>query len=319
MRWSDRIGRRIKLSDLHILLAVAQSGSMAKAAGDLSTSQSVVSRAINELEQTLGARLLERGRRGIELTQYGRAMLDCGHAVFDDLRQGVEHIEFLADPTAGEVRVGGTTPLLASFVSTVIERMHRRYPRMAFSVVTTNADALLRDLDQRKLDLLFLRRFGPFAEDRVTFEALYDSPYFVAAGAKNPWTRRRHVELAELMDQFWVLPPPGTRFGSIVRDIFDAKGLPRPRAAVVSYDLEMTIDLLRTGRYLAVHSESVLGFPGKHPLIRKLPVELPRVVGPVGILTLKDRTLSPAAQLFIDCARDVAKTLVKNKTLVTRS
>jgi DNA-binding transcriptional LysR family regulator len=314
MRWNDRIGRRIKLSDLHILLAVAQSGSMAKAASELSISQPVVSRAIKELEHTLGVRLLERSRRGIELTQYGRTMLNCGHAVFDDLRQGIEHIEFLADPMAGEVRIGGTTPLLASFLSTVIERLHRRYPRMIFSVVTTNADALLRDLDQRKLDLLLLRKFGPFAEDQVTFEVLYENPYFVAAGAKNPWTRRRHVELAKLIDEFWVLPPSGTRFGSIVRDIFASKGLPCPRASVVSYDLEMTINLLRTGRYLAIHAESVLGFPGKHPLIRKLPVELPSVTGPVGMLRLKDRALSPAAQLFIDCAREVAKPLAKKRS-----
>jgi DNA-binding transcriptional LysR family regulator len=313
MRWNDRIGRRIKLSDLHILLAIAQSGSMARAANELSISQSVVSRAINELEHTLGVRLLERNRRGVEFTQYGRTMLNCGHAVFDDLRQGVQDIEFLADPMAGEVRIGSTTPLLASFVSTIIERLHRRYPRMAFSVVTTNADALLRDLDQRKLDLLFLRKFGPFAEDQVTFEVLYDYPYFVAAGAENPWTRRRHVELAKLIDEFWILPPPGTRFGSIVRDIFGAKGLPCPRASVVSHDLEMTINLLRSGRYLAIHAESVLGFPDKQPLIRKLPVELPSVTGPVGILTLKDRALSPAVQLFIDCARQVAKSLRERK------
>jgi len=229
------------------------------------------------------------------------------------LRQAVENVEFLADPTAGEVRIGGTSPLFASFVSTVIERLHRRYPRMVFNVVTTNADALLRDLDQRKLDLLLLRKFGPFAEDQVTFEVLYDNPYFVAAGAKNPWTRRRHVELAKLIDEFWVLPPSGTRFGSIVRDIFGSKGLPCPRASVVSHDFKMTIDLLRTGRYLAIHAESVLGFPGKHPLIRRLPVELPSVTGPVGILTLKDRALSPAAQLFIDCAREIAKPLAKKR------
>jgi DNA-binding transcriptional LysR family regulator len=314
MRWNDRIGRRIKLSDLHILLAVVQGGSMAKAASELSISQSVVSRAINELEHTLGVRLLDRSRRGVELTQYGRTMLNCGHAVFDDLREGVEHIEFLADPTAGEVRIGATSSLLASFVSTVIERLHRRHPRMVFSVVTTNADALLRDLDQRNLDLLLLRKFGSFAEDQVTFEVLYDNPYFVAAGAKSPWTRRRHVELGKLINEFWVLPPSGTRFGSIVREIFGSKGLPCPRASVISHDLAMTINLLRTGRYLAIHAESVLGFPGKHPVIRKLPVELPSVTGPVGILTLKDRALSPAAQLFMDCARELAKPLAKRKS-----
>src|SRR5262245_55093087 len=111
MRWNDRIGRRIKLSDLHILLAVAQSGSMAKAASQLAVSHPVVSRSISELEHTLGVRLLERNRQGIELTEYGRAMLDRGHAVFDELRQGVKDIEFLSDPTAGELRIGTTPPL----------------------------------------------------------------------------------------------------------------------------------------------------------------------------------------------------------------
>jgi DNA-binding transcriptional LysR family regulator len=68
MRWNDRIGRRIKLSDLHILLAVAQNGSMAKAANHLAVSHPVVSRSIGDLEHTLGVRLLERNPRGVELT-----------------------------------------------------------------------------------------------------------------------------------------------------------------------------------------------------------------------------------------------------------
>ena len=84
MRWTDRIGRRIKLSDLHILLAVAQSGSMAKAASVLAVSHPVVSRSISELEHTLGVRLLERNPHGVELTEFGRAMLNRSHAAFDE-------------------------------------------------------------------------------------------------------------------------------------------------------------------------------------------------------------------------------------------
>jgi DNA-binding transcriptional LysR family regulator len=309
MRWNDRIGRRIKLSDLHILLAVAQSGSMAKAANQLAISHPVVSRSISELEHTLGVRLLERNPHGVELTEYGRAMLNRSNAAFDELRQGVKDIEFLADPAAGEVRIGGTGPLVASFVSTIVDRLHRRYPRMVFHVVTGDANSLLCGLDERDLDLLILRRIGAFAEDRLSYEVLYDNPYFVAAGAKNPWTRRRRVELAELIDELWVLPPAGTRFGSLVRDIFDTKGLPCPRASVIATGLDMTINLLGTGRYLTIHPESVFTFPSKHPFIRKLPIELPIVSGPIGILTLKNRVLSPASQIFIDCARGVAKPL----------
>jgi DNA-binding transcriptional LysR family regulator len=313
MRWNDRIGRRIKLSDLHILLAVADCGSMAKAASELAVSHPVVSRSISELEHTLGVRLLERNPHGIELTEFVRVMLNRSHAAFDELRQGVKDIEFLADPTAGEMRIGSTGPLAASFVTAVIERLHRRYPRMVFHVEVQPYELLHRELDERNIDLLIIRRIGPMAEERHNFEILYDNPYVVVAGAMNPWARRRHVELAELIGELWVLPQPDTRFGSLTRGVFAAKGLPCPRASVVAFGLEMSINLLRTGRYLAIQPESVLRFPAKHPFIRKVPVELPITSGPVGILTLKNRVLSPVAQLFIAAAREVAKPLAKGR------
>ena len=80
-------------------------------------------------------RLLDRHRQGVEPTEYGRALLDCGVAVFDDLRQGVKNIEFLADPTAGEVRIGSKPFVAASFVSAVVDRLSRRYPRIVFHLV----------------------------------------------------------------------------------------------------------------------------------------------------------------------------------------
>ena len=89
MRWNDRIGRRIKLSDLHVLLAVAQTGSMARAANELAISHPAVSRSISDLEHTLGVRLLERNPRGVALTEFWRAMLTRSHAAFDEAgRQG---------------------------------------------------------------------------------------------------------------------------------------------------------------------------------------------------------------------------------------
>src|SRR5947208_2382863 len=117
MQLSDRIGLRMRLRDLHVLMAVVQAGSMNKAAALLNTTQPAVSRSIAELEGLVGARLLERTPRGVEATACGRALLDGGAAVFDDLRQAVRNIEFLADPTAGEVRIGCTPLLAASFVS----------------------------------------------------------------------------------------------------------------------------------------------------------------------------------------------------------
>src|SRR6266436_2791028 len=87
MQLSDRIGRRLKLHDLHVLMAVAQAGSMRKAAALLNTTQPAISRSIAELENAFGVRLLDRNPQGIEPTQYGRALLRRSLAVFDELKQ----------------------------------------------------------------------------------------------------------------------------------------------------------------------------------------------------------------------------------------
>ncbi len=311
MRWNDRIGRRIKLSDLHILLAVAQFGSMAKAANQLAVSHPVVSRSISELEHTLGVRLLERNPRGVELTEFGRAILSRSHAAFDELRQGVKDIEFLSDPTAGEVRIGTSPPLAASFVSSVIDRLSRRHPRIVFQIVTETGEAQRRNLSERRVDLLIYRKFSYLDDEQLSFEVLFESPYVVAAGAKNPWVRRRRIALGELMDELWALPAPDQTFGSFVVEAFRASGLAFPHATVVATALEMCANLLKTGRYLTVLPEFWLQFPERHPFIRKLPVDLPITGGPIGIITLKNRAPSPVVQRFIDCAREVAKPLTR--------
>src|SRR5262249_31794239 len=106
MLWTDRIGRRLKLRDLHILMGVVECGSMSKAARRLAVSPPVISKAIADMERMLGVRLLDRGAHGVEPTLYGRSLLDTGLATFDELKQGVRKIETLANPTAGEIHIG---------------------------------------------------------------------------------------------------------------------------------------------------------------------------------------------------------------------
>jgi DNA-binding transcriptional LysR family regulator len=313
MQLSDRIGSRMKLQDLHVLMTVVQAGSMGKAAQRLNTTQPNISRSIAELEQTLGVRLLDRHRQGIEPTEYGRALLDCGVAAFDDLRQGVKNIAFLADPAAGELRIGTTTLLAASFVSALVDRLSRRYPRMIFHVVTGYTETLHRELAERKVDLLIIRGSGPIADPRYDFEFLFDDSYVVAVGAQNQWVRRRRIEIAELVNELWVLPPPDSVIGSIVMEAFRASGLDYPRVSVVTDCPHMRISLLATGRFVTIFPASAFRFLTKRSELKILPVELPTARRPNGIVTLKNRALSPVAKLFMDCAREVAKPLAKHK------
>ncbi|WP_342722954.1 LysR family transcriptional regulator [Bradyrhizobium sp. B097] len=313
MQMSDRIGSRLKLQDLHVLTTVVQAGSMGKAALILNTTQPNVSRAIGDLEQTLGVRLLNRHQRGVEPTECGRALLDCAAIVFDDLRQGVKHIEFLVEPTAGEVRIGSTAFLAASFVSALIDRLSRRYPRIAFHLVTGYIEPLHRQLSERKVDLLIVRSIGPNTDKRLDFEFLFEDRYVVAAGAGNPWARRRKIEISDLAAERWVLPPPESVIGSVIMEAFRASGLDYPRATVVTDSPHMRVSLLETGRFITVFPASALRFLATGSALKALPVELPMARRPNGIVTLKDRALSPVSQLFIDSARELAKPLAKRK------
>jgi DNA-binding transcriptional LysR family regulator len=311
MQLSDRIGRRMKLQELHVLMTVVQAGSMSKAATLLNTTQSAISRSVADLEQTIGVQLLDRGPHGVVPTQYGRALLKHGVVAFDELKQGVKNIEFLADPTAGEVRIGSTISLAASFVSAVIDRLSRRYPRIVFHVVATATETLHSELNERNVDLLIARGGSSFTDEQFAFETLYDDSFVVVAGAQNPWARRRRIELAALVNEPWALPAPEGEIGSVFMETFRAKGLDYPRATVVTLPREVRMSLLVTGRFLTMCSPSILRFPTRRSDIRVLPVELALARVPVGIVTLKNRTLTPVAQLFLEHAREIARRLAK--------
>jgi DNA-binding transcriptional LysR family regulator len=313
MRLSDRIGRPIKLQDLHILMTVVQAGSMGKAARQLHTSQPNVSKSIADLEHALGVRLLDRHRRGIEPTQYGHALLDGGVAVFDELRQAVKNVEFLADPAAGEVRVGCNPLLAASFTSAVVDRLSRRYPRIQFRLTTGYVEALHRGLSEREFDLLIAWKIGPIADERLDFELLFDDECVVAAGAQNPWVRRRKIALADLINEPWVLPPPGSGVTSIAMEALATSGLGHPRMSIITDSPHVRMSLLATGRFLTICPASALRFPTQRLELKVLPVEVPMARVPNGIVTLRNRTLSPVARLFIETARETAKLLAKRR------
>src|SRR6516165_826094 len=149
---SDQVERRLKLRELRILLTVAKAGSMAKAAAELAISQPNVSKAIADLEQAFGARLLDRSVRGVEPTTYGVAVIQRGVAVFDELRHAVADVAFLADPTSGELRLG-CADWAASVVGAAVDQISRRYPRIVFDVVSTDTIALKRELKGRTIEL----------------------------------------------------------------------------------------------------------------------------------------------------------------------
>lgn len=311
MDWGQRIGRRLKLRDLHILFAVVECGSMTRAAKQLAVSNPVVSKAIAGLEHTLGVRLLDRDVQGIHPTSHGRALLDRGLAAFDELRQAVKVIETLSDPTAGEVRVGSSVAIASGFIPAVVARLSRRFPRVFVELLAGEPSTIYRALEERRVDMAILHMHAPIARQHLQAEALYDDDYVVVAGKQSSWAQRRRMELADLTNEPWALPPPDSAVGSIFLQAFVARGLDYPRVAVSTQTMPARAALAATGRFLSIVPGSALKLSPGNPALKALPIDLPTTRRPTGILTFKNRTPSSAVQRFIDCARDVAKQLAK--------
>ena len=172
-------------------------------------------------------------------TQYGHALIKRGLAVFDELRQGVKDIEFLTDPTSGELRIGCSEYAAGGPVLAVIDRLTRKHPRMVFEVVTGPVLTLYRDLTERRIELVITRTVEFADQNNMVVENLFDDDIVAVAAMQNPWTRRRRIELAELVNEPWTLPAHDTGIGAFAIEAFRARGLEPPRATVVTYSVHM--------------------------------------------------------------------------------
>jgi DNA-binding transcriptional LysR family regulator len=300
MRWSDRVDRRVKLRDLRILRALAESGSMSRAAKQLAVSQPVVSKTIADLEHMLGVRLLDRTSQGVEATVYGRALLNCGTIVLDELRRGMEEIAFLSDPTTGELRVGGAGPFVDGLIPAVISRLAERYRRIEFHVTESDPPTLCSLLRERRLDLAVLRTSGSMYAEDLDSDPLFEEPMFVVAGINNRWSRHRKIDLVELLDEPWTLPEADNVAMALIADCFRAAGATPPTPQVVSDSMAARTRLVEMGPFLTFLPGSTLHFGASRLQVKILPVALTMKTPPTQVLTLKNRTPNAIARLFID-------------------
>jgi DNA-binding transcriptional LysR family regulator len=313
MHWAERIGNRLKLRDLHILLAVAQAGSMSRAANRLAISHPVVSKTITDLEHALGVRLLDRTPQGTEPTAYGRALLSCGTVVFDELRRGVQEVAFLSDPTVGELRVGSAAPYIEGLIPAAIARLADRYPKIKFQVTDTDAVTLCGMLRERKLDLVIGRVLSSIFGEDLTSEILFHECLHVVAGAKNPWSKRRKIALAELCGEPWLMPESDNIAMALISDGFRAAGLSSPTPQVVSNSITLRVRLVETGPFIAILPDSTVRFGAGRMQIKILPVQLRTKTPPTVAISLKNRTPNPIARLFVDELREFVKPLSRRR------
>jgi DNA-binding transcriptional LysR family regulator len=213
MEWESRLGRRLRVRDLYILTTVVNSGSMAKAARRLSMAQPSVSAAIANLEHMLGVRLLDRSPHGVEPTIYADALLKRSIAVFDELKQSVTDVESLADPTTGELRIGCPEMFIATLLVQIIEHFSAKYPQVTVHVQDVPPPAIRHPgLRERAYDLVIGGHHpqapGDHSLDDLDMHYIVEDQMIIAAGPHSRWASRRKIDLAEIVNEPWMLPPP---------------------------------------------------------------------------------------------------------------
>ena len=302
--------RRVKLRDLETLSSVVRAGGMRRAAEQLHLSQPAVSKAIAELEAAVGFSLLDRSRRGIEVTVYGRALIERATAMFDQLQQAMRELQRLAEPGSGEIRLACSETINAGLVAAAIERMSRHYPRVCFRVDSGDTPVLLSHfLLERVSDFVITRPYGAAIDPNIRTEPLFREQLQVVVGRNSSWARRRKLTLAELAGERWILSSNEATGDSPVVEAFRDAGLALPACSLLTGSLNVRYTLLATGRFVTVMPRSLLRYAAARSALKVLPIELGRWLMPTMVLTVADHSLSPAAETFLGIVRELARPL----------
>jgi DNA-binding transcriptional LysR family regulator len=306
--WDGQIGRRLRLRDLHAFFTVVQCRSMAKAALQLGVSQPAVSKVVADLEHALGVRLLDRSPQGVEPTVFGHALLKRGMAAFDELKQGIRDIEFLSDATTGEVRIGSMEAPWFTLLPDVIRRFSQQYPRIQVHTDLIDQSEVFLALRERRYDCVLIpERPNDESADDLKVEILYDDAMIVAASAHSKWARRRKIDLAELIDEPWILTGRTAWNRTASEEIFAAEGLSRPNPKIATNSIILRARLIAGSPYVGLFLTSVLRqLIADNYALTALPVDLRANTQSIAIVTLKNRTLSPVVERFLVCVREVA-------------
>jgi len=306
--YAPALARRLKLRQLLLLRALAESGNLRRSAAALSLTQPAATRMLQELEETLGLRLFDRSPRGMAPTPYGEAMIRHAGAVLADLDSAREELAALAEGSHGRVAVGTLMSTSSLLLPRTIARAKARAPRLQVFVQEGTHEHLLDALLKGDLDLMLGRVLPGTAQDAITVEILYREEFRVVCGTANPLAGRR-AKLGELVDRPWILPPAQVPLRQRLDALFLSQTGRRPADLVESVSVLTNLTLLRESSALGVLPAETARQYAKLGVLAELGVSLKGILGPVALVTRRNHARSPAAEAFLGVLRAVAHEL----------
>jgi DNA-binding transcriptional LysR family regulator len=303
-RW---IARKFRLRHVELIAEVYDAGSILKASRRLNLTQPTVTKALQDVEATLGVPLFRRSNRGLEPTAYGEIFARHAKIVLAQLRHAAEELESLRAGYSGKVTVGTLLAAAASILPDAIALLKKDRPGVAISIVVGTYDILLPSLVVGDLDMVLGRMPEEGRRHTLVYEDFYSEPICLVVRRGHPLTRKRRLGLRELVNEAWLLPLPETSLRRQIERAFLDADAPLPRNVIESVSILTNRVLLRKSDCIGVMPYHVALDDVEHGLLSILPVKLKSIESPVGAILRAPGQLPPAASALLECLRIAAR------------
>lgn len=297
MHWFIR--SRLKTRQLLLLVALAEQGNIHKAAQALSMTQPAASKLLKDLEDALDVSLFDRLPRGMRPTWYGETMIRHARVALGSLNQAHDELEAAKAGQFGQVYVGAITAPGLALLPPAVALVKREHPNLQIALQIEPSDVLIDRLNQGKLDMLVARLFAQHDKTELRYEMLTDEPVCAVARPGHPLLSAPAPGLRDTVDVGWIVPPNGSVLRHRFDLMFQEEGLQAPVNVIETASLMFITKMLQQSDMVSVMAADVARYYADHGLLAILPMSLPCQMDAFGIITRRDRLLSPAAKVML--------------------
>ena len=297
----------MELRDIEYFTVMAQHGHLGRAAEALGLSQPALSKSLRRLEHELGAKLVKRTPRGVELSAEGMALLGRARELRLTVQAMAEEIRDVGRGHVGHVRIGaGPVSSAEMLVEALLPLLHDA-PKVSFNIVVSDNDLMIPALRRGDLDLVVGYAPRALPREGLVEEQLFEVDFVVVASADHPLAGRKVVSLDDLAGERWTLTESSLLTQQRLRRLFLERGLPPPDVAVETRSLRLRLQLVASSRLLDYTAHGVYLSARKRFRLKVLPVKELAWRRPVSVVYREGAYLSPTARQLIASIKATAR------------
>ncbi|MEZ6322963.1 LysR substrate-binding domain-containing protein [Klebsiella pneumoniae] len=302
MEKNGLFSQRIRLRHLHTFVAVAQQGTLGRAAETLNLSQPALSKTLNELEQLTGTRLFERGRLGAQLTLVGEQFLTHAVKVLDALNSAGQALNRKEGLNNDIVRIGALPTAALGILPTVIGQFHKQQKDITLQVATMNNTMLLAGLKSGEIDIGIGRMSDPELMSGLHYELLFLESLKLVVRPGHPLLQET-VTLSRVMEWPVVVSPKGTVPRQNAEALLQSQGCKMPAGCIETLSTSLSRQLTVDFDYVWFVPSGAVKDDLRRGVLTALPIATQGAGEPIGILTRVDATLTPGTQTLLSAIR----------------